>query len=320
MPITDLIICQFGEETTWGSCETATRRMMGVTGCSLKIDDTVHHTEEMGMLNPSELIAEVEFKGSGNIAADLSYEDIIIPLDNIFDEETAVGTADPYTWTYTAPLLAAVVPNLYTLEYGATNAEYEACGVLFTGFTIAGEAGGVWTGDFPFICKDIDDDSMAALNVRTVELIRMADTVLSVDAWDGTMGNTNVDATLISFELTLDTGRHTKTFAGDVQPLDWGETQWSGQLRTVLEFNASGKAIVDELLTPVLVQRQIEIEATSGAHIATIQFCGTLIDGAELFTDRDGNITVDLLWDGTYNPTFTGWLTITVLNAIAAIL
>jgi len=45
-----------------------------------------------------------------------------------------------------------------------------------------------------------------------------------------------------------------------------------------------------------------------------------LIDGAELFTDRDGNITVDLLWDGTYNPTFTGWLTITVLNAIAAIL
>ena len=46
-------------------------------------------------------------------------------------------------------------------------------------------------------------------------------------------------------------------FAGDLQPTNWGDTQWTGTLTTVLEYeDAVGsdvKAIVDARLGPALV-------------------------------------------------------------------
>jgi hypothetical protein len=124
---------------------------------------------------------------------------------------------------------------------------------------------------------------------------------------------------LISFDLNVSTGRHLKQFAGSLQPTAWGDTQWRGTLTTVVEFEADAKGIVDALVAPGLVQRLIQIVATSGTHSATIQFAGTLVNGVELFTDRDGNITVSLEWQGTYNDTVSGWFDVDVVNSTATL-
>jgi len=112
----------------------------------------------------------------------------------------------------------------------------------------------------------------------------------------------------------VNSNRHLKQFAASLTPEDWGDGQWTGTLTTVLEFNATGKAFVDALLAPGLVQRMIRIAATSAPRAATIDFYGTLVNGVELFSDRDGNITVSLEWAGTYNDTDSQWLTIDIVN------
>jgi hypothetical protein len=174
----------------------------------------------------------------------------------------------------------------------------------------------VWTGSFPFIAADADDNAMAVLADRSVELIRMADTVFSVSTWAAGVWNAVAD-TLISFSLSVQNGRHLKFFGGDLLPQAWGDTAFTGTLETVCEFNASAKAYVDALLAPALVQRRLRLLATSGTNIVQIDFAGTLDSGTELFSDRDGNITVALNWVGTYNPTATNWLSFSVTNGIA---
>ena len=318
MAETDLIRLQFGQEVAWGTCVAATAKLMGLEDATLQVEDEVFQTERGGWYYPSNLIAEVSQMGSGSVQFNLSYEDILYPLDNFFDECTPTGTTT-ITWAYDAPTDTQVTPNYLTIEYGGDGNEYAACGVLFTELNISGEAGSVWQGNFPFICSDVETVTAASLSNRAVELIRMADTEIYVDTWSGTVGSTKMDDSLISFNLSVQSGRHHKLFAGELSPQDWGDTKWSGQLTTVLEFNASAKALVDAVVGGALVQRMIRIQGTSGVKSATIDFYGTIVDGMELFSDRDGNMTVELVWEGTYNTTASEWFGVDVVNTVTAI-
>jgi hypothetical protein len=103
-----------------------------------------------------------------------------------------------------------------------------------------------------------------------------------------------------------------------MNPTAHGEAQWEGTLQTVLEFDSTAKAYVDALLSGK-VEKQIEIEATRGDNVATIQFAGTLIGGVPLFGDRDGNMTVELNWEGTFNSTLGNWLKMSVINGVSAL-
>lgn len=321
MAVKDLIKWQVGQETAWGTTAAATAKVMGTTDISLDIVDVVHQSEDLnGTLYPSDLVALCSQHGEGTISMDLSYDDILYPLDGLFAEETASsGNGAPYTWTYIAPTTAILASNNYTFELGGTGAEYECVGATFTGATISGEAGGVWTGEFPFFSKAVDDATMTVLADRTVELIRMADTVLTIDSWGGTMGATPVTGELISFTLSFDTGRHLKFFNGSLAPSTYGETKWSGNLELVMEYSTVTKAIVDAMSAAALAQRLIRLKATSSADSAQIDFAGTLMDGVTLFEDRDGNLTATLNFTGTYSDTGTEWLEFTVVNSIASL-
>jgi len=319
MAVKDLIKLQIGKEVAWGTSVAATAKLMGVTDMTLDIVDVVHQSADLnGTMYPSDLVAEVSQHGEGSFSMDLSYEDICFPLDGIFEEESA-GGAGPYTWTYVAPSTAVLASNDYTFEMGGTGAEYECGGATITGLTISGEAGGVWTGEFPFFSKTVDDGSMASLSDRTVELIRMSDTALAIDTWAGTMGATAVTGELISFSLNVETGRHLKQFNASLAPSDYGETKWSGTLELVMEYSTVTKAIVDALSAPGLIQRQIRIMATSGTSSAQIDFAGTLMDGVTLFEDREGNLTATLTFTGTYNDTDSNWLEFIIINGVAAL-
>jgi hypothetical protein len=324
MPVTDLIKVQLGPEvaTAWGTCVAATDKLLGVTDANLQIVDEVHQVDKTGWYYPSDLVAQVANSGEGNIMMDLSYEEILYPLDNFFDAATQTGT-DPYNWNYDAPTDTTVVPQYLTIEFGAPDAEYEACGVLFTELNISGEAGGIWTGAFPFLCKNIDDAAIVTTGIteRAIELIRMADTEIYMDTWTGTIGSSKFDDQLISFNLQVTSNRHLKNFAGELQPENWGDGIWRGTLTTVLEYEDDTETLVENFSAASgVVQRKIRIVATSGTHSATIDFYGTLVNGVNLFEDREGNVTVSLEWSGTYNDDDSAWLGIDVVNSVADIL
>ena len=325
MAVTDLMKVQIGQQADLTTAANATAILMGVTDANLTVVADVHQVDKGGWYYPNTAITDVTYSGEGSISMDLSYEDLPFPLDNLFDEATPVGTV----YTYTAPTDTRKDPNYYTIEFGSDDgtsqaAEFQATGALFTELHITGEAGGIWTGTFPFVCTQVDDEAMtAALADRSIELIRMSDTVISFDNW-GTAASTAAasDDTLVSFSLDVMTGTHLKTFAGDITPTDWGDTQWSGTLTTVLEHNAVSDAIIDAAMAPAIVQRAIAIEATGpvSASYAYIHFYGTLDPNSiNLFDDRDGNAVVSLQWIGTYQPTQADWLEIIVDNGVAAI-
>ena len=319
MAVKDLIKLQIGQEATWGAGAVATAKLMGVTDISLDIVDTVHQSEALnGTLYPSDLVALAEQHGEGSFSMDLSYDDILYPLDGLFEEETPTG-GPAYVWTYIAPTTAVLSSNNYCFEIGGTGAEYECLGATPTGMTISGEAGGVWTAEVPFFSKAVDDASMTGLSDRTVELIRMSDTVLAIDAWGGTIGTTTVSNELIAFTLSFDTGRHLKQFNASLAPSSYGETKWTGTLDLTMEYSTTTKAIVDAMSGATLQQRLIRLTATSGADIVQIDFAGTLANGVSLFSDRDGNLTADLSFTGTYSDTGTEWLEFTVTNSIDAL-
>ena len=320
MAIYRLLKVQLGQEVTWGTPVAATAILMGFKSGSIVIADEMYQTEESGVLYPSKLVTQVKQSASGSIDYDLSYEDAIYLGDGVFGDCSPVGAGDPYTWAYAAPTTTAIVPREYTLEFGTTGGEYEAEGAIFNDFTIDGDVDGdgIWQASVNFMGQIVAATAAtAALTARVVEMIRMADTKLYIDAVAGTIGTTEVETALIAFSLSVDPGHHLKTFGGSINPASIGTAPWTGSLSLTLEYTAAVKAFVDALIS-AKVEKQISLVATSTSHTATIDFAGYL-EGQELFGDRDGNLTCELTWIGSYNSTLTNWLEMTFLNAVATL-
>lgn len=317
MATTNLKKVQLGQEAIWGTGVAATAILMGVTDSSIDVTDEAYQAEEQGFLSPSSVVINTKHFVEASIDYDLSYEDILYMLDGAFGDCTPGGVG-PYTWDYAAPMSAAVAPREYTMEYGMTDGEYEMAGAIFNDFTISGDVDGdgVWQASCGLIGKSVTAAAMTALSRRDVSLIRMSDTVLTIDAVGGTMGGTAIAGALISFELSIEPKYHLKFFAGAYTPANFGYDRWDGQLTLVLEFTADVKAYVDSLITPALVEKQIRLYAISGADEAGIDFAGFLADGVTLFEDRDGNVTVSLGFQGQYNSTMGNWLEFNITNDV----
>jgi len=313
-----LELLQTGKEVAWGTAVAATAKLMGYTDFTMRPVTDVHQPEERGRLGPSPLAALVGQAAEGNMTLEATYEDLPFIFDSIFAVATPTG-ADPYTYAYTAPYTAVPTIRENTFEFGQSGGEYKLAGGVLTGLTITGETKGVWTVAAPVIGKQVSTVTLASLNDRTVELIRFADTVLYIDAWGGTIGTTAITSAFIRFELAVETGRHLKFFDTSVLPGLYGHGKFTGTLKLLLEWNAAVKAYLDSLITPALVQKQIRIKATSGTHMATIDFAGVLAEAPEMFQDREGNEVVELSLNGQYNPTLGNWCKTEVVNGVATL-
>ncbi len=318
MPSRVLRKVQLGKEVTWGTAVVATAKLAGLSDCTLQVADTVEAIEDVGTVSPTIQVANVEQHGEGSIEVAGTYEDILYFLHGLFGVVTPSGSG-PYTWTYNGPHDSLAAPQAFTIEYGTTNASYKMAGGVITTCTISGEAGGFWKIESDWIGKSIAAATLASLTDRTVEVVRMADTKLYVDIWSGTPGTTELPATLVSFELEINPNRSVGVFAGEAVPGRYTEDRWEGTLTLKLEFTSAVKAYIDALIGPALVQKIIEIEATSGTKSIKLDFAGTLIDGAELFDDNEGNMAVELKFQGTYNTTFANWVKAVVANSVATL-
>jgi hypothetical protein len=268
-------------------------------------------------------VAQIKQSVAGSVSFDLTYEDILYMLEGAFGNVSPSG-ADPYTWEYESPYGTAPSPQPFTVEYGDPDSgdAYKVAGAIFDHFAISGDidGDGIWQAGCDILGKSKATVSMAALGPRSVELIRMADTALFIDAWSGTIGSTQVSQELKSFALDVSPNYHLKWFDGDISPQDYGHRKWAGSLTIVAEFASTHKAIIDALLSSGgPQQRLIRLKATSGSHSAEIDFYGSLLNGYTLYEDLDGNLGVSLEWGGTYHSTDGMWLGITAVNSVASL-
>jgi len=340
MPATAAKVVQMSSgEQTWGATGVAVTKLHGITDATLRVLDNVETVPSVGWYGPSPIALQVSQSGEYSLDMVATYEEMPRLLNGLFSAvgtatgvSTGVssgGTSGPYSFYWEAPVSAPSTSHTYTFEYGAAGSThvYRAPGSVIKHMNIKGEAGGLWNmtvdGFSQMIvassCGFSSGASAELLADRTVNPIRMADTTLRLD---GSTGNstgslvawTTLAATLISFELDVESNRHPKLFAGQVYPGDWGDAAYTGSLKTTLEFNANAKTIVNQLLstagtvsntTQQTVKKLIRLRNVQGSSMGTksaiLDFSGVLVDGAELFGDRDGNMTVDLTFNGFFS-------------------
>ena len=327
MPATAQIKIQLGKEgvQTWagGTGIKATVQLLGVTDASLNIADEVYQPADMGYVMPAINAAQVAQHAEGSVAQDATYQDICYWLDGVFGPATGSKLAGTqYIFKYAAGTSTITAPRPYTISYGASGAAYRALGMYPTSLEVAIEAGGVWKTTVELLGKTVTTKGLNnTLAIRTVQLIKASDTTVSVGAWANNT-YTATAATLISATLNVSNGRHLKQFMGSLTPASSGGDKWEGQLVTVLEYNSTAKAYVDAMINGVTQKRiQISAATTSPTRAADIYFAGTLVEGATLFEDRDGNMIVSLTWNGTYSASAAqlNWLKINVTNELSAL-
>jgi hypothetical protein len=125
--------------------------------------------------------------------------------------------------------------------------------------------------------------------------------------------------------LSINANREYHNFLGECTPSASYDNKWSGQLKLSLELNASTDDYLIAMLAAAntILEKRVRIIYTVGATTTlrsmTIDFAGHSMQAPELFQDKNGLMTYDLVLDGVYNPTATNWLSIETKSALATV-
>jgi hypothetical protein len=286
-----------------------------VTGGSVTLNHNDAVVEELGR-SVSDLVVVSQRHAEGEIELQTTYEDILYGLFGLFGPVAPSGGSR----TFNAPITAYAAPQIYTMEYGTTGAEYRVVGSIIREWTLRYEANAGVTESWSFIGRSVQATAMTgSLPTRIVTPVLSRHASWFVDPTGTAHGTTAIPGTVIEAELSINTNRHLKMFEG-AQPLDWGEGRWEAQLTITAEFNSTAKAWVDALMTNRIARNiRAEFVEIANTRELRIDFVGLLSEPVELFGDRDGNMTVELTFKALVAGPLNNWLQIRTINGIATL-
>lgn len=254
-----------------------------------------------------------------NISLVATYEQIIYILHALFGAVTPSGTSSPYTWTYKAPSTNSSIPQLYVIEYGIDDNIYQLSNCFLTELSIKGSANNFVELDFTLLSPYAPNVNFSAPNVTYtyVNAIHVQNANFYLSSYDENPFNTSpIDAVLRSFEINVNTNRHIKRFIGNniAQNSYYGDGRWDITGSLTLEFNDESKEIIDSALldTP---KNNLGLRFTylpNPVKKVSIIMPFIINDSYELFSDADGNATVELKIEAFYNPDFNTALQVEV--------
>lgn len=320
MPAINMRRIQIGRQTAFATPVAATVLMRGVTDASFDLINQSSVVEEIGFAAGSTIVPASYRMAEGSLTFVPSYQDVRYVLQGVFGAPVTTGSADPFTHTWAAPALTALpAPQIYTVEYGTTGAEYRAVGTLIGEFTLTSTAGESVSCEASLVAREIQANAMTTgLSPRAVDALSHVHAGLWIDPQTSAYGTTAFTASLIRAEWMVNTGRHMKLFAGSRNPQDWGDARWESTVTLELEYTTSPavKALVDSLLSNEILRRIRLRWQLSASRSLTVDFFGTLVENPSLFGDRDGNMTVELVFSATVD-TVSGvdrWVRVELLN------
>lgn len=312
---------QAGKQTSRDTGVAPTAKLMGVSDfTATPLRESEQAAEKRGTLHPGYNAKLLKTGGDGALSVNVSFEDILFGLNGLFDEATPTGEG-PYTWPYAAPGSALPTPRVQSLVYGDEAGAYRLVGALAGKFNLKAETGAFTTAQIDWVGYDVEPATLAALSDRTVNLITGDMWTVYIDAWDGTMGATEIANTAFLFDLEIDPGRHNVRHLGSLTPTGWDDAEtWKGALKLELELAGSAITMVSNILSGSPVGHQIRLKATDGADRGLqIDFTGRILGAPELVKGRDGKAAIELAYTPQYNPTFGDWLAVAVTNEVSAI-
>lgn len=289
-------------------------RLEGVTdgGVTVNINDEV--IETIGQ-NVGDIVVEKYRDSEITMTLVATYEQILYILHGLFGAVTPTQNAGLYYYTYKAPAANSANPQLYTIIYAIENDIYQLQNCLISEVSINATVNNYLEVEVTFISPN------APSPIATLPTIAPFSTITAVHAFHAEcyLSDINivptttypVEATFISFNLTINPNRHIKRFIGNTH---WyGDGIWNIDGSLTLEFNATSKAIIDSTFTNH-TKRNFELRFSPPNRLLSIIVPFIVTDSFELFSDRDGNATVELKYTAVYSQLFLTALRIEVAS------
>jgi len=325
--INSLNVLQFAWQSAFGTAaSTATVKLQNVSSFRMRPEFETRALDQLrGSLAPTYQSTLDNYAGSATFeVSDESFEDVNYWLDSLFGTVSPTGNL-PYVRAYAAPTTAAVTPHFMTLQWGQANGVFQLQDASVASLTLSGaDNTGIQVGG-SIIGGKVTAGTYTSLNDRT-GTTRMSGCMakVSIGAWDAT-SLTELADSAFSWELSINSNREYRGYLGDCTPTAYHDQKWNGQLRLSLELNTTTAAYLTTMLDSAgstILERQVEIKystTTSGkARSMTIKFAGHSMQAPEIYQDRNGVTTYDLVLDGVYNSKLTNWLTISTESGAAA--
>jgi len=322
--INSLNVLQFAWQSAFGTAApTATVKLQNVSSFRMRPEFETRALDQLrGSLAPTYQSTLDNYAGSATFeVSDETFEDVNYWLEALFGTASPTGS-DPYVRAYAAPLTSAVTPKFMTLQWGQTNGVFQIQDASVASLTLSGaDNTGVQVGG-SIIGGKVTAGTYTSLNDRT-GTTRMSGCMASVGiaTWD-TSSFTTLANSAFSWELSINSNREYRGYLGDCTPTAYHDQKWNGQLRLSLELNTTTAAYLTTMLDSAgstILERQVKIEYKTGTSTTersmAITFAGHSMQAPELFQDRNGVTTYDLVLDGVYNSKLANWLKIETKSA-----
>ena len=292
-------------------------RLEGVKDGSVTVNINDEVVETIGT-NVGNLVVEMARNSEISMSLVATYEQIIYILHGLFGAVTPTGSAAPYYYTYRTPVNNAAIPQFYTIVYGIGNTVYQLRNCMVTELTITGTANNALEIDVTFVSPYAPTPATlpSQITIQPVNAINFFTSEFYMSDINTIPSTTSpAEATLISFELTINPNRHIKHFIGNA--VGYGDGKWQIDGSLTLEFNTTSKSLIDAVLTNH-IKRNFEVHYWNPAAPLTnyVSFVVPHIinDSFDLFSDRDGNATVEISFSAIHANVIDSSLRISVAS------
>lgn len=321
-------VLQLGWQSAFGTANaTATRKLQNVSSFKLRPELETRALDQLrGTMAPTHQTVLDRYLSSATAeTSDTDFEELNYWLEMLFGTVSPVGSANPYTRSYAAPTTAAITPHAATLQFGQTDEVWQMQDATVTSLTLSGAANsGVSVGASLMGGKVVAGTLASLPDLTTGTRMTGCMASVAIEAWAGNTF-TPLASSAFSWELSVNANREYHNFLGECTPTASYDNKWSGQLKLSLELNTSTDDYLIAMLAAAntILEKRVRIIYTTGATTTlrsmTIDFAGHSMQAPELFQDKNGLMTYDLVLDGVYNPTASNWLTIETKAALATV-
>jgi hypothetical protein len=317
---TQLQRIQVGKETVKGTAVTTGKILTGILG---QIADTsqlqiTQNTYQTGLMGGSNQGTPVFVSDTAEIAlsGDFTAENAVYLLNAGWGSATPATTAAVLTagWAFNAPTTAINSPTTFTTQTGDNSEQLKATYGLISDWEIKGAVNDIWKYTGKMMLRSATAASTGfdtATPLAATPFVTNL-TKVFVDPASGTVGTTQLTATVREFSVKPKSGFHQKQFQdGVLYPTSDGQAQPAVTLDLILEYNGSAIALRNAWKTTL--QKRVRI--LNGTTVSATP--AAWIDVTGYFTkfdpigDKDGNTIVAAHFDsapaGTTSLDFTNF-------------
>ena len=312
-------VLQLGWQSAFGTANgTATRKLQNVSSFKLRPELETRALDQLrGTMAPTHQTTLDRYLSSATAeTSDVDFEELNYWLEMLFGTDATPTGADPYVRDYAAPLTTAPAPHFATLQFGQTGEVWQMQDASVTSLTLSGAANsGVSVGASLMGGKVVAGTLAALPDLTTGTRMTGCMASVAIETWDGNTF-TALASSAFSWELSVNANREYHNFLGECTPTASYDNKWSGQMKLSLELNTSTDDYLIAMLAAAntILEKQVRIKYTVGSagtkREMVLTIAGHTMQAPELFQDKNGLMTYDLVLDGVYNPKLTNWLTI----------